>query len=361
MAAVGRPSGRSSGNYLIVELDPSDPNARTTTDAVAGDPTSTSDPIPLERAYTVQQVAAIVSSQGRVIVEAEPFALQNDDVINTVVDEFAARSFLASNGLRMSFRAFRPQEHLQRQGRNRRYPLVITLHGGGEYGLNNVTQLTANRIAYTFAKPERQRSDPAFVLSPQIPAPRPVSPEGDGLDWTEPRVHAALLQLIDAYVARRPIDPDRIYLVGLSSGARGVFEVLSKSPGKYAGALVSAGWNRIENVVKITDTPIWATHSIDDPVVPCVAGRFGQRGTCALMDALEDAGVGVTRGEWPADLSTTEFDARARTLLRQSRREGNHVLFTLFPSGTTPVHPHVSWGPVHESDVMIDWLFDQSR
>jgi len=44
-----------------------------------------------------------------------------------------------------------------------------------------MTQLTSNRIAVTFAKPERQRRNPAFVLSPQIPLPRPM----DGPDGTD--------------------------------------------------------------------------------------------------------------------------------------------------------------------------------
>ncbi len=58
-----------------------------------------------------------------------------------------------------------------------------TLYGGGEVADNDMTQLTSNRIAVTFAKPERQRRDPAFVLSPQIPLPRPM----DGPDGTGPR------------------------------------------------------------------------------------------------------------------------------------------------------------------------------
>ncbi|MFC0111724.1 alpha/beta hydrolase-fold protein [Kibdelosporangium aridum] len=338
MADRGRP-----GEYLIVELDQADANARA----------SNADPLPLDRAYDIRQVADIATPRGDIVLAASPLAVRNDDVINPVVDDFTAGSFTDSAGFRLAFRSFHP-------GNSGRYPLVITLHGGGEVADNNMTQLTGNRVAVTFAKPDRQRKHPAFVLSPQIPLPRPM--EGpDGTDWTDARVQAATVELIDTFVASYPVDTSRIYLVGLSSGGRGIFSLLSKYPGKFAAAMPTAGWGEVSAMDKIIGVPLWADHSVDDPVVPYREGRFGKPGTWTLMNALESAGAKVTRGEWANNLPKAQFEARSRTLLAQARAAGSHVLFTSYSAGTTPVNPHLSWAQTYENDVVIDWLFAQAR
>ncbi|MEU1939300.1 prolyl oligopeptidase family serine peptidase [Streptomyces coeruleorubidus] len=343
----GRP-----GDHLIVELDPNDSNARA----------SGTDPLPLDRAYSVRQVADVRTPEGEPVLKAGPFAHRNDDVITPVVDDFAARSFTDSAGFELDFRLYQPAGFIRNPQTRTRYPLVITLHGGGEVADNNMTQLTSNRVAVTFAKPERQRRDPAFVLSPQIPLPRPMDGP-DGTDWTDAKVQAALIELIDTFVREhsRNVDTDRLYLVGLSSGGRGIYSLLAKRPEVFAAALPTAGWGDAATMDRITHIPIWADHSVDDPVVPYREGRFGNPGTWTLMNALETAGARVSRGEWANDLPKAEFETRSRALLRQARATRSHVLFTSYTAGTTPVNPHLSWAQTYENDVVIDWLFAQSR
>lgn len=340
VAERGRP-----GNYVVIELDPADPNAR-----AAG----AADPLPLDRAYAIRQVEDLKTPGGAVVLPATPFAIRNDGLLNPVVDSFSAGSFVDSTGFELKFRLYRPETG------NRRLPLVVTLHGGGEVADNDMTQLTGNRIAVTFAKPERQRTNPAFVLAPQIPLPRPMDGP-DGTDWTDARVKAATVELIDTFAAREPVDPDRIYLVGLSSGARGIYTLLPKYPGKFAAALATSGWGEVSAMDKITHVPLWADHSIDDPVVPYQEGRFGKPGTWTLMNALEATGTKVTRGEWANNLPKAEFEARSRALLREARATGSHVLFTSYTAGTTTPIPHFAWAQTYENDVVIDWLFAQAR
>ncbi|MFG2026056.1 prolyl oligopeptidase family serine peptidase [Streptomyces sp. NPDC048825] len=343
----GRP-----GDRLIIELDPNDSNAR----AVG------TDPLPLDRAYSVRQVEDVRTPKGEPVLKAGPFASRNDDVINPVVDDFAAGSFTDSAGFELDFRLYQPEGFIRNPRTRTRYPLVVTLHGGGEVADNNMTQLTSNRIAVTFAKPERQRRNPAFVLSPQIPLPRPMDGP-DGTDWTDAKVQAALTELIDTFVSEhsRNVDTARLYLVGLSSGGRGIYSLLAKRPDVFAAALPTAGWGDTASMDRITHIPIWADHSVDDPVVPYREGRFGNPGTWTLMNALETAGARVTRGEWANDLPKAQFEPRSRALLRQARATRSHVLFTSYTPGTTPVNPHLSWAQTYENDVVIDWLFDQSR
>jgi predicted peptidase len=183
----------------------------------------------------------------------------------------------------------------------------------------------------------------------------------DGTDWTDARVQAATVELIDTFAARHPVDADRIYLVGLSSGGRGIYSLLPKYPDKFAAAIPTAGWGDASTMDKITHIPLWADHSVDDPVVPYREGRFGKPGTWTLMNALEAAGAKVTRGEWGNSLPKNEFEAMSRSLLREARASGSHVLFTSYPPGTTPGNPHLAWAQTYENDVIIEWLFAQSR
>jgi predicted peptidase len=185
----------------------------------------------------------------------------------------------------------------------------------------------------------------------------------DGTDWTDARVQAALIELVETFVSEhsRTVDTARLYVVGLSSGGRGIYSLLAKRPDMFAAALPTAGWGETAAMERITHIPIWADHSVDDPVVPYREGRFGRPGTWTLMNALETAGAPVTRGEWANDLPKAEFEARSRALLRQARAMRSHVLFTSYPPGTTPVNPHLAWAQTYENDVVIDWLFDQTR
>jgi predicted peptidase len=105
--------------------------------------------------------------------------------------------------------------------------------------------------------------------------------------------------------------------------------------------------------------PLWLTHAIDDPVVPYA-------GSVDIAAALEAAGARVTRGTWAGDNSAGRAqdqaaEAAARRLLAQARHSRSHTLFTTYTAGTVAVNAHFSWGPMYETDVMLDWLFAQER
>ena len=288
------------------------------------------------------------------LLPARPFAITNDRVRNPVVDDFTRMSFTDDAGTKLNFRFFKPD----RSPRGRRgFPLVLHLHGGGETGSplvapNNVTQITANRGAIVWATPERQARHPSFVVAPQLP--------GRTSQWTEPAIQAAVLALVDRIADSHRVDRNRIYLSGLSRGARGGVDILSNRPGLFAGALLSASRPEADDVSKVpqmADVPLWAVHAVDDPVVPYSA-------SVAIMAALEAAGVRVTRGEWAGDNSAGPAQDRAaedaaRALLRDAQATGSHTLFTTYSAGTVAVNAHFSWGPMYETAVMLDWLFAQ--
>lgn len=97
----------------------------------------------LEEAYEVTQVGDLYAGPRRVISAQPDNPVVNSAVRNLLVDDYAAGRFHATNGLTLPYLHFAPGPD---QGRDK-YPLVVTLHGYGESGTNNTTQVTGNQIS----------------------------------------------------------------------------------------------------------------------------------------------------------------------------------------------------------------------
>ncbi len=107
---------------------------------------------------------------------------------------------------------------------DKRYPVIVSLHGGGGRGTDNRKQLRG------WNKPlaeEQRRSDyPSYVLAPQSTRL-----------WD-----AAHLKKIKDIVAALPsVDMDRIYILGHSMGGHGTYILIQIDPGYFAAAAPSAG------------------------------------------------------------------------------------------------------------------------
>ncbi|NHC16153.1 PHB depolymerase family esterase, partial [Motilibacter deserti] len=340
-----------SGRYVIVELDIADANAS----AIRYDGTLNQF-YDLEGAYRVRVAQDVRDERGRVRLPASATPVANDDVLSPLVDEFARSTFAGSSGSALSYGLYSPQRYRDRPSSKRTFPLVVALHGAGERGTTGAN-LVANELAVAFVKPERQQKDPSFVLAPQAPPPsvQPV-PAGSSV-WEVPGVQSALMELITRTMAQYPVDPERVYITGLSMGSMGTFDILPKYPDLFAAALPVTGYADLESAPVIKDIPIWATHSRDDRTV-----LFDRADSdWHLMDAIEATGTPVVRDEWAGNLPDAENEARARAQWQRAEALGSHTLFTAFTAGTTPVNAHFSWVPTYSNDVMIDWLFSHVR
>jgi predicted peptidase len=243
------------GRYLIIELSPDDPDAGAL--VFSGGINNRSRWSALTRSHRTPTWS---TTGGRVRLRPLPFAISNQGVINPIVDDFLSLSYTDSAGRRMNLRLFQPQARVER--RRDGFPLVVFLHGGGERGANNITQITANQGAVAFVKPERQDSDPSYVLAPQVPV---------GSSWTTPAIQAALLELIDQVASSFPIDEDRLTHGTVPRRDRRLRHP-SQVPGRFAGALLIAAKGDPSRTPLMRDVPVWATHSIDDPVVDYTTG-----------------------------------------------------------------------------------------
>lgn len=154
------------------------------------------------------------------------------------------------------------------------YPFVIFLHGRGECGDDNEKQLTHGGKLFLDSIAEY----PAVVIFPQCPTwdywgdvSRPSS--GTNRRFTfygdeEPNVSLGLVMELSGEFLKKPfIDTSRFYVIGLSMGGFGAFELLWRMPGKIAAATPICGGGLKEKAALIGDTPIWIFHGVKDDVV----------------------------------------------------------------------------------------------
>ena len=267
-----------------------------------------------------------------------------------IVDDYAAEVLQASNGVELPYRLFSPTTDEQ-------VPLVVSLHGHGESGTNNMSQVVGNQISVAFADPVRQAHAPAYVLSPQTQQGAPMG--ADGVGWWMPDWQDAVIELVEQTIAENPnIDTDRVYLTGLSMGCFGSWAILPNHSHLFAAAVIVCGAGDEELVAEaLGDFPIWALHSIDDFVVEYDVAGSDYR----IFQELEATGSPVVWSQWAANAPQAEQDAAAQAAVDEATERGSSHLFTTFPEGTTPVMPHFSWVPTYSNTVVLDWLFAQER
>lgn len=152
-------------------------------------------------------------------------------------------------------------------------PLIIHLHGSGEAGTDNEAQMYqgSNWGPQYFASQENQSIQPAYVLAPQTPGPMrwastTLEPYRFKKTPSTPSM-TALLHLVDKLIIENPaIDPDRIYITGLSRGGQGVWNAMMQRPELFAAALPIAGSADPKQAKSINHIPTWVFHGSADEV-----------------------------------------------------------------------------------------------
>ncbi len=129
------------------------------------------------------------------------------------------------------------------------YPLMIVLHGMGGNGSNTIPKWV-DRLAEDF-----------IILCPSYPM---------GAWWAQP-AEDLVLQLIQEVQAKYPVDPNRIFLAGLSNGAIGAYMIGMFYPDLFAGIIPIASGitpRYMHFLVNLKNTPIYIIQGIHDPVFP---------------------------------------------------------------------------------------------
>ncbi len=131
------------------------------------------------------------------------------------------------------------------------YPLIIYLHGSSVKGddLNKV-----RRYGLPYFLDHGKQLD-FIVVAPQCPWGKRWSSE----NWLD----TMMLELNSKY----RIDPDRIYLTGISLGGFGTWELANLYPNTFAAIAPVCGGGKAEYVENIFHIPCWVFHGVQDKLV----------------------------------------------------------------------------------------------
>ncbi len=139
----------------------------------------------------------------------------------------------------------------------RRHPLVVFLHGSGERGDDNVAQLRNGLRA--FEQPMLRGFSP-IVVAPQIP--KGLTFGGSWYGGAAP-LQQTVIDVVKDLAGRGSVDEDRVYGVGFSMGAIGLWDILARHRGVFAAGVVLAG----DAAVALRGFPLWAVHGANDTLV----------------------------------------------------------------------------------------------
>lgn len=174
-----------------------------------------------------------------------------------------------------------------------RYPLVVSLHGSGERGTDNVAQLRNGLDVFE----RMRRTRPSIVFAPQLPPGETFGGSWYGGDTKGQRL---LVSAVRELRERKSVDPSRVYAVGFSMGAIGLWDILVRHPGLFAAAVLIAGDLDVHAAEPLVSFPLWSIVGGRDQAVPpentrAFARRVEQRGGIAKVTEVADAGHNVWR------------------------------------------------------------------
>jgi MYXO-CTERM domain-containing protein len=170
------------------------------------------------------------------------------------------------------------------------YPLVLYLHHAGlagtdqnnESGWDNCVQLTSEigsgddyggvfthrAVDANGSRFDTQAKYPHFVLAPH--ANSPAYGFGGGVQGSasgpEHATRRLLWGILDEVRAEFNIDPQRLYVTGISMGCYGTWDIIMRSPGVFAAASPQScrGDPNTMLLAKLKDMPIWSMCGTND-------------------------------------------------------------------------------------------------
>ena len=161
---------------------------------------------------------------------------------------------------------------------NKVYPLVLFLHGSGERGNDNQSQL--KHIASLFQSDEVRDNHPAIIVFPQCPTDGYwANVERSNDVWSvestgDPTPSLQLvMELMDKMKTHSFVDRQRIYVGGLSMGGFGTFDLLVRDPDTYAAGIAICGGADLRKLDLIKEIPLRIYHGAQDPVVSVSLSR----------------------------------------------------------------------------------------
>ncbi len=211
---------------------------------------------------------------------------------------FEKRTYKSATGQVLPYRILYPINY----NKEKKYPVILFLHGAGERGNDNEKQLTHG--AKLFLTEENRTNYQAIVIFPQCAAEsywssviidRNKSPFVFDFDYTraetEPLKNA--IELVKKIAAEEGGDKKRIYITGLSMGGMGTFEAVFRYPKLFAAATpMCGGGDATQYDKRVRKIPFSIYHGDSDTVV-------GVKESQQMVDKLKSLKANVRYKEYP--------------------------------------------------------------
>ena len=211
--------------------------------------------------------------------------------INSIMKPLVHVNKKISETVTLPYRIYIPENY----DPNKKYPLMIFMHGAGERGTDNMQlhSVDANRYFYYIIEDDRLK-DEYILIAPQChPEHRWVEQ-----DWSQsvyefcPSCQLSVpltlfYDLLDNEIfTKYNIDMNKILMTGLSMGGFATWFTMMYQPNLLAAAIPICGGADPKMAEIIKNIPIWIFHSDDDPGVP-------SKSLHAMKKALEEVNATV--------------------------------------------------------------------
>lgn len=234
---------------------------------------------------------------------------------------FEKKEFTTAAGERLNYQVLKPE--VLKKGE--KYPLVLFLHGAGERGNDNQSQMVHGSGMFT--NPVNQEQYPSIVLFPQCPTegywtfekrPEQLIKEVFLPNPPLTPILSQVMEMLEWHIKNMPIDPKRIYVVGLSMGGMATFDLASRYPDLFAAAIPICG-------------------AVHPERLKAAAGKVNFR----LFHGDAD------------NVVSAEFSRNAYRTLKQAKAQVEYYEF--------PGINHNSWTPAFNKEDFIKWLYSQKK
>jgi predicted peptidase len=209
----------------------------------------------------------------------------------------------------------------------RKWPIVLSLHGGGEYGSDGIRPTVGALAKAIRLHPERF---PAIAVFAQAHA--------DGTpSWQQASGEAALAEVSKA-IAEFHGDPSRIYLTGYSAGGNGAWFLAYHHSQRFAALVVVCGF--------VSDFTGKQSHLF----YPGIASASAPDRYADIAQQLRSLPIWIFHGDADQNVSVEESRRMASAL----HAAGANVHYTEL-AGVD----HNAWDAAYDDAEMLEWLLAQ--
>lgn len=213
-----------------------------------------------------------------------------------------------------------------------RFPLLVFLHGAGEAG-NGTTQLGEVLEHGPPDMIDKGRDFNAIVASPQVE---------DGSLWSA----SITAPFIDCLLRSYRVDPDRVYVTGLSLGGGGTW-MYSRARTSMPAAIVPICGPKHGNGYQVLQSkPLWTFHKLTDGVVPI-------RDTSNMLAEITGVVLPTLEAGFTYYFNGTGWIRRPG---QSAPLPGENPAFTVYGG-----NGHDAWTAAYNNEEMWTWLFAQRR